>query len=177
MVNLLMNVLFFTLTALSVSVDSFFAGVALSIKNKKYLSSILCVLATVFALCLLGSLLGKIFGDFLKKYAQTLAGFILILVGALGFLKRKRQSENKINSVKKSLAVGISVGLDGAVGSFSLTAIGYNGILVAVLITAIHVLLLILAFIIGGKISKKLHPESKIPSIALVLLGIYKLIT
>ena len=172
-----MNVIFLTLTALSVSVDSFFAGVALSIKNKRSLSSILCVLTTVLILCLSGALLGKIFGDFLKNYAQILAGIILILVGGIGILKKERQTDSKSNSIKKSIVVGISVWLDGAVGSFSLTAIGYNGILVAVLITFIHVLLLILAFLLGGKISKKLRRESKIPSITLIVLGLYKLIT
>ncbi len=173
-----MNVAFFILTALSVSVDSFFAGLALSIKNQRKTQSVCSVLISVFMLCLLGSLLGKIFGEFLKNYAQFLAGVILIIVGVIGLFKKEEQSltDKSNNSIKKSLVVGVSVGLDGAVGSFTLTASGFNGLLVTAFITLIHVGLLVLAFLLGEKISKKITSEGKLPSLTLILLGIYKLI-
>ena len=170
-----MNYTFLALTALTVSVDSFFVGIALSLKNKRYFSSVFCVLTTVFILCLLGSLSGKILGEFLNEYAQTIAGVILVLIGFLGIFKKERQN-NQLNSIKNSVIVGFSVGIDGMVGSFSLTAIGYNEFLVAVLITLIHVILLVLSCLIGNKLFKKLSCESKLPSIILVLLGLYKII-
>ena len=174
-----MNVVFLTLTAISVSVDSFFAGLALSIKNQRKIPSVFSVLIAVFILCSLGALLGKIFGDFLKNYAQTLSGIILIAVGAIGLFKKNTQNLNTKSTclTKKSLIVGASVGLDGAVGSFTLVASGFNGLFVTVFITLIHVVLLILAFLLGGKISTKIKSEGKLPSLMLILLGIYKLIT
>lgn len=173
-----MNYLFLTLTALSVSADSFFCGLALCMKTKGGIKTVLSVATTVFVLCFIGSTLGKIFGEFLKNYAEILGGIILFLVGIFGFFKKQKGEISKIEkfSVKQSLLVGFSVGLDGAVGSFSLTASGYNGLFVAGFITFVHVLLLVIALLLADKISKKIKSESKIPSIILTCLGLYKLI-
>jgi putative Mn2+ efflux pump MntP len=173
-----MNYVFLVLTALSVSADSFFGGLALLIDEKQKIKSVLAVFISVLILCVLGSTLGKIFGDFLKNYAEFLGGIILILVGISGLVKKPN---NKIynkdkSSIKKSLLVGISVGLDGAVGSFTLTASGFNGLFVALFITFIHVILLVLALFLSKKLPSKLQNESKIPSFILVFLGLYKLL-
>ena len=173
-----MNYVFLVLTALSVSADSFFGGLALLIDEKQKIKSVLAVFISVLILCVLGSTLGKIFGDFLKNYAEFLGGIILILVGISGLVKKPN---NKIynkdkSSIKKSLLVGISVGLDGAVGSFTLTASGFNGLFVALFITFIHVILLVLALFLSKKLPSKIQNESKIPSFILVFLGLYKLL-
>ena len=117
-------------------------------------------------------------GDFLKNYAEILGGIILILVGLNGLVKKPSDKIYKKNnsSIKKSLLVGFSVGLDGAVGSFTLTASGFNGIFVALFITFIHVILLILALYLSKKLPNKIKNESKIPPLILVFLGLYKLL-
>lgn len=175
-----MKMVFLALTALSVSADSFFGGLALSIKNKCKIKSVFGVLSAVLLLCLLGSTLGKIFGEFLKNYAEILGGAILILTGVCGLLKKKQSNTNLSSgknevSIKDSLLIGFSVGLDGAVGSFTLTASGYNGLFVAIFITFIHAVLLLLAMLLANKINKKLTSTSKIPHLILILLGIYKI--
>ena len=170
-----MNVTFLALTCLSVSADCFFIGLSISIKNTKKLPATLIVTSVVFALCLTGALLGKIFGEFLKNYAQLLSGIILIAVGISGLIDKGEVKHT--NNVKQLIFVGASVGLDGAVGSFSLTAIGYSGIFVAFSITLIHFVFLILAFLLGKKLSKKIKAESKLPPLTLIALGIYKLLT
>ncbi len=175
-----MKMAFLALTALSVSADSFFGGLALCIKNKCKIKTVFGVLSAVLTLCLLGSTLGKIFGEFLKNYAEILGGAILIITGVLGLIK-KEQSNAHLNgikndaSIKDSLLIGFSIGLDGAVGSFTLTASGYNGLFVAIFITFIHAVLLILAMLLANKINKKLTATSKIPHLILILLGIYKI--
>lgn len=173
-----MNYVFLVLTALSVSADSFFGGLALLIEEKQKIKSVLGVFISVLTLCVLGSTLGKIFGNFLKNYAEILGGIILILVGLNGLVKKPSDNIYKKNnsSIKKSLLVGFSVGLDGAVGSFTLTASGFNGIFVALFITFIHVILLILALYLSKKLPNKIKNESKIPPLILVFLGLYKLL-
>ncbi len=176
-----MKVIFLTLTALSVSADSFFGGLALCMKTKCNIKSVFGVATAVLLLCLLGSTLGKIFGEFLKNYAELLGGIILILTGVLGLFKKKEADKNTAGvrektSLKDSLLIGFSVGLDGAVGSFTLTASGYNGLFVALLITFVHVVLLVLALLLADKINKKLTATSKLPHLILILLGLYKLI-
>ena len=173
-----MNTLFLILTALSVSADSFFCGLALLMKSKGGVKCVLSVATVVFILCFIGSSLGKILGDFLKNYAEILGGIILFLVGFTGFFKNKKNEVKRLDkfSLKQSLLVGFSVGLDGAVGSFSLTASGFNYIFVSLFITFFHAILLILALFLAEKLSKKIKKESKIPSIILMCLGLYKLI-
>lgn len=171
-----MKIAFLALTALSVSADSFFGGLALCIKNKCKIKTVFGVLSAVLVLCLLGSTLGKIFGEFLKNYAEILGGAILILTGVLGLFKKEELNGIKNeNSLKNSLLIGFSVGLDGAVGSFTLTASGYNGLFVAIFITVVHAVLLILAMLLANKINKKITATSKIPYLILILLGIYKI--
>ena len=174
-----MKLAFLALIALSVSADSFFGGLALCIKNKCKITTVFGVAIGVLALCLLGSTLGKIFGEFLKNYAEILGGAILFLTGVCGLLKKEKSSDftyakNKA-TLKDSLLIGFSVGLDGAVGSFSLTASGYNGIFVAFFITIVHAALLLLAMLLANKINKKLTATSKIPHLILIALGIYKM--
>ena len=173
-----MNYVFLVLTALSVSADSFFGGLALFVEQKQKIKSVLGVFISVLTLCVLGSTLGEIFGNFLKIYAELLGGIILVLVGLTGLVKKPSDKIYKgdSTSIKKSLLVGVSVGLDGAVGSFTLTASGFNGIFVALFITFIHVILLILALYLSKKLPSKIQNESKIPSLILVFLGLYKLI-
>ncbi len=173
-----MNILFLILTALSVSADSFFCGLALLMKSKGGVKCVLSVATAVFILCLTGSSLGKILGNFLKNYAEILGGIILFLVGLTGIFKNKKNEIKRLEkfSLKQSLLVGFSIGLDGAVGSFSLTASGFNYIFVALFITFFHVILLILALFLAEKLSKRIKKESKTPSIILMCLGLYKLL-
>lgn len=176
-----MKVIFLTLTALSVSADSFFGGLALCLKTKCNIKSVFGVASAVLLLCLLGSTLGKIFGEFFKNYAELLGGIILVLTGICGLVKKEKEELGSLKgrdktTLKDSLLIGFSVGLDGAVGSFTLTASGYNGLFVAFFITLVHVVLLVLALLLADKINKKLTATSKLPHLILILLGIYKVL-
>ena len=178
MAVILMNLLFLLTTAFSVSADSFFLGLSLSKTSKKHFLTVTGVCLSVLTLCLLGSFLGEIFGEFLKNYSKFLSGFILLLVGVLGLFSKPKSKEiyKDGNHFMKSIFLGFSVGLDGAVGSFTLTCSGYKGVLVALIITFIHVLLLIIAVLLNKTLTKKIPENSKFPSILLIVLGLYKLI-
>lgn len=170
-----MNVLILIVTAISVSADSFFLGLSLLLKSKNYFSTVSAIAVSVFILCFLGATLGEVFGEYLKNYAQVTSGLILFIVGISEiFFNKKTDNKLENSSFKKSFFLGLSVGLDGAVGSFSLACLGYNGPFVAILITIVHVLLLIVAQSIS-KLLKNVKISDKIPPLILACLGIYKL--
>ena len=170
-----MKALILLATAFSVSADSFFCGLSLAVKSKKFSLIVLGIASSVLVLGLCGSLLGKIFGEFLKNYAEIFSGIILVIVALFGLFYKHKENQKISADFYSSIITGLSVGLDGAVGCFTLTCSGFNGLLVAMLITIIHVALLILAVLLAKKLRKKLDNNSKLPSIILLILGLYKI--
>lgn len=175
-----MQTLILIITAFSVSVDSFFCGLSLAIKSTNYKRIILGVILSVFCLCYLGANLGYHASEVLKKTSEMVGGLTLMLLAILDNLPKKESSNFLMQSKKddiliKSVFVGFSIGLDGAVGCFSLTLMGLNAVLVTIVITFVHILLLITAFSLSKiiKINNKSLLE-KIPSYIIFLLGAYK---
>ena len=85
--------------------------------------------------------------------------------------------KTKDNIFLESVIIGFAIGLDGAVGCLSLSLMGYNSLLVPILITFVHVLLMNLAILISkSKLSKFLKKFSFTPPLILFLLGLFKLI-
>ncbi len=77
----------------------------------------------------------------------------------------------------KSLIVGFSIGIDGAIGCFSLALTGINSLLVATLVTFMHILLLLSAFSLSKLIKiKNISVLEKIPTYIIFILGVYKLL-
>ena len=179
----LMNLFILLLTSDSVSIDSFFCGLILSLKNKAKFKPILTIALTVFCLCFLGSNFGFLSSTLLKKYSNLIGGLILCF---LSFKQTPSIQDNFFSIMQNnqtspffdSFLIGISIGVDGLIGCISLTLIGFNYILVTLIITSVHVLLLISAFNLSSLIviKNKLLFEL-IPSITLLTLGITKLLT
>ena len=175
-----MNLIYLIIASISVSIDSFFCGLSLNLNKGDKKLTIFGVIISVLTLCLFGSTLGEEFGKLLENYAHILSGVILILVGVSTIKTKKDKSllkisNEKTNTFKQSLIVGFSVGLDGAVGCFSLTLNGYNGIMVALFITFIHVLLLYLSLIVAKSFYEKAKKFENAPPIILIILGLYKI--
>jgi putative Mn2+ efflux pump MntP len=169
------------IASISVSIDSFFCGLSLTLNKGDRKVTILGVIISVLALCLIGSTLGEEFGKLLENYANFLSGVILILVGLSAFKNKNDKSLVKIlnekpSPFKQSLVVGFSVGLDGAVGCFSLTLNGYNGLMVALFITFVHALLLLLSLCVANTFYERVKKFKNLPSIILIALGLYKII-
>ncbi len=166
-------------TALSVSLDSFFCGLSMSVKTKENLKFLIGISLSVFILCILGSTLGiKAYGT-LSSYSEIIGGSILIIIAIIGFIENKKDKHVfKTNDIfLESLLIGIAIGFDGAVGSLSLSLMGYNPIFVPILITVIHVVLMNFAILISkSKATTVLKKFKNSPQIILLLLGTYKLI-
>ena len=123
----------------------------------------------------------QLFRGLLKRISHrktaNLGGIILIAIGVYNlFSKEKTQIETK-SILKQSLLLGFGVGLDGAFGNLSLALMGYNSFFVPVTIALTHLLLIGIGIFLSErhflKIFKKLD---FIPSLILILLGLYKLI-
>lgn len=175
-----MKAIYLTITALSVSLDSFFCGLSLSSKNYKNKVTLLGISGTVFLLCLAAATLGSTIGNFLESGANILGGAILIIVAGYGFIFENYDDAPLIISEKTSfmqaVILGFSIGLDGALGCFSLAVSGMNGFLVAVYITACHLLLLQLSFISAIKLKKLVERFKIFPPLLLFALGYFKLL-
>ena len=178
-----MNLLLLISASITVSIDSFICGLSLQAEylgNKKI---VLGITFSVFLICFLGSVFGESLGVFLSEYADLLGGIILYLIAVINlksvtaekeFLKNLTACSNK-NVFKKSLAVGFGVGLDGAVACLSLTTLGYNSILITLLITLTHLLAISLAVnVVSEKTALKLKKYYFLPPFVLATLGAYK---
>lgn len=172
-----MNLIFLLSTAIAVSIDSFICGFTVSFKYEKKLPLLLGITLVVFALCLITNYLGVYLSEFLTEKTANLGGIILIALGVYNlFSKEKTQIETK-SILKQSLLLGFGVGLDGAFGNLSLALMGYNSFFVPVTIALTHLVLIGMGIFLSErhflKIFKKLD---FIPSLILILLGLYKLI-
>ena len=178
-----MNNIIILTTAISVSLDSFFCGLSMSLKTDRVLTFTLGIILSVFALCLLGSFLGVSLGNALLSISQLVSGCILLIIAFSNFFKindnKKMLSNNESNlaTFKESVFIGFAVGLDGAVGSFSLSLIYDKGLIIPLLITALHVLLIDFSILItNNRLIKKLTRYEFIPTLILLLLGVYKIL-
>ena len=168
-------------TALSVSLDSFFCGFSLSANRNKNFITLLGISGTVFLLCLFASTLGTRFGAFFNSGANVIGGAVLIMVASCGFISDKSENtlikNNEKHQLAQAIIIGFSIGLDGALGCFSLTISGMNSLLVCLYITAFHLLLLELSFIVANNVKRMVERFRFLPSLTLFALGYFKLLT
>lgn len=179
-----MNIFNLLLIALSVSLDSFFCGLSASMKINRNFKTILGIILSVFILSVIGSFLGEKAGESLKNTANLLGGTILSVIAVIDYFSEKKENENgkffsrKNNNFLQGIVLGLAVGIDGAVGCFTLSLLGVKGLIAPLTVTAFHLVLLILAFLITDlSFAKKLAKKSFIAPLILFLLGIYKIIS
>ena len=171
-----MIILILLTTALTVSLDSFFCGLSLSLKTKGQKSTIWGITASVFAMCILGSALGKTAGSILNEYAQILGGIFLIIIAFIQIIPKNHPKKIQ-SSFCESIAIGVAIGTDGALGCFTLSLYGINGLYSSLLITLMHIALLYLSFSLTKyNYLKRLLKLQFISPFILLILGLIKLI-
>lgn len=178
-----MNLLFLLTTALSVSVDSFLCGLSLPSQFKKSAKTLLIVCLPIFLVCLIGGLGGKTLGALLKSYANLIGGIILIIVATVNFFSADKTVKTPLlnsslasTNLKNLVAVGLAVGLDGAVACFSLVALGFNALLVITLITFTHAITLYIAvYSVTLSVIKRINFIKTVSPLTLAILGIMKI--
>lgn len=167
------------ITAITVSLDSFFCGLSLSIGNKKKLPLVLIVTLTVFCMCVITNYASYLFLRFLNERTACLGGLILIGIGIYNLLKKESNDKLCINKnfIFQCFCAGFAVGLDGAVANLSLAIMGMNQFYVPIIIGITHGIMIGLSTALSQtKIFKKLDKIKIIAPIILICLGIYKLL-
>lgn len=174
-----MDVIFLVSTALSVSADSFLCGLSLSVPQKSRVKAVLIIAVTVLFLCVIGAFLGSNLGKIFSKYAGLIGGTVLMFIGFIESVENSNEAPTlliKQDGVIDYFLAGFAVGLDGLVGSFTLSLIGFNAFFVISIITVLHVLLLYVSisisteFLLKHKIIKRLAPAF------IFALGLYKVL-
>ena len=173
-----MKVLFLLFSAITVSADSFFVGLSLYNRSKDYKGVLIGVLSAVFCLCLLGATVGFLIPEKFANFANFLAGCCLIII-AINELNKTKIFVNMLafeeSLLNLSLIGGVSIGIDGFIGSLTLVLLNYNPLLVALLITLTHGLLLCLSFWASNKLNQFYRLE-KLPYFLLLGLGTIKVL-
>ena len=171
-----MNVTFLIITAIAVSVDAFFCGLTVSVKKSNKFITLTGVILSVFVVCFCGSLLGNLLGAHFKNFASLTSGIIFLLVGVFSIIESKKPKRKQLTySFVQSLILGISVGLDGALGCFNLTTLGYNAFLATFTVCLVHAIFMVASFFIGGVCNQKIKFAKAISPLILIALGVYKI--
>lgn len=169
--------LFLILTALTVSIDSFFCGFSLSFSSKRKLPIVLIITLTVFVMCLATNYGVKFFSNYLTDRSSVFGGLILIVVGIINTVKKDEQL-NLNQTFKTALISGFAVGLDGAIANLSLSLMGINGFYVPLTIALAHGLTIYLGTCLSEvKFLRKSKTLQVIPPFVLIILGTYKILS
>lgn len=156
------------LTAISVSLDSFFGGI--SIKPNHFFIKALKIIFVVFTMCFIANYFGKILIPLFKSNTEIFGGTCLICVALYQLFCKKQNSQN-------AYMLGFAIGIDGACANFSLALMGYNSIFTPITLTFFHFVFLCIGYFITriGKL-KKISDNCYLSSCVLIGLGIYKII-
>ncbi len=174
-----MDVIFLVSTALSVSADSFLCGLSLYVPTKSKNKAVLVIAVSVLFLCFIGAFLGAKLGLLFSKYASLIGGGVLMLIALIETANYK--NENLLATIKDTnlheyFLAGFAVGLDGLVGSFTLSLIGFNPFLVVGVITILHVLLLYVSISISTEFLLKHAIIKQVAPFLIFVLGLYKVL-
>lgn len=163
------------ITAFSVSIDSFFCGFYLTNSEKKYLPSLI-IAVLVFLMCLTCQLFANIINNFLNEKALYVGGIILIAIGIFNLIKKDSGKRKKRKSITETVVIGLTVGIDGSLGTLSLYFMGITSIFVPVLIAFFHAVLIYLGQLVkNSKYIDTLDKYKVFAPLVLIILGVLKL--
>lgn len=169
---------FLLLTALTVSIDSFFCGFSLAFMGGKKRFIVVGITLTVFLMSLTANYSASLLSDCLNEKTASLGGIILIFVGIYNLFKKDlTKIDNSKNIIKQSLITGFAVGLDGAFANLSLAIMGINAFYVPLTIAIMHGIMITLGILLTKtKLVVKLNNLGFLPPLVLIVLGVYKLV-
>lgn len=167
-----------TLTAASVSLDSVVAGASVGAdggKNKQ--RTILAVMAAVTFLCLAFAMLGPFLGRAFGGGAAKAGGFLLVAAAFAGLSPQKKTPvfvrKRGDLTYLKAVAIGLGIGVDGALASLSLAVSGY-GLTGAAAVILFHYIFIELGAALSQK--AKILRGSAVPRLLLFALGASKIL-
>lgn len=166
------------LSVISVSIDGFFAGAALSFKNTRIKLKKLIIISIIpiimaYPVMSFGYKLSNIINSNLIK----IISFILFLILSINsFIEIRKNKETNELDLKNSITIGFSVGLDSSVCAFALALLKYNIFITPIYFGISHFILIFLGnYIFSIKPIKNKYLKYLSP-ILLLLLALFKLI-
>lgn len=166
------------LSVISVSIDGFFAGAALSFKNTKIKLKKLIIISIIpiimaYPVMFLGYRVSSIISNNIIKFI----GFLLFFIMAIkSYIEIKKEKEIKELDLINSITIGFSVGLDSSVCAFALALLKYNIFITPIYFGISHFILIFLGnYIFSIKPIKNKYLKYLSP-ILLLLLALFKLI-
>ncbi len=146
-----MNLFLVLTTSVIVSLDSFFVGFSVSLKEKQNPSLPPIVAAVTYVMCLIASVFGQQLSSVLAN-GQYVGAAVLLLLGIFNLLKKDRP-HNSV-SLTQNFATAASVAIDGAAAILSLAIQNEcDVVLTPLLFAAMHCL----ATILGQMTARKTH--------------------
>ena len=165
------------LTAITVSIDSFFFGLSLATVKRKRILIVLTITLIVLIMCTLANYLTSVFSNYLTEKTVGLGGIILIGIGIFNLLRKDDDLKSDLSAFKQIIISGFAVGLDGSLANVSLALLGMNSFYVPLTIALMHGATIALGMLLCNTALKKLFTKlSFLPHVILVLLGLYKVI-
>lgn len=165
---------------IAVSLDSFFAGFALSINRKFSLRTPLIISIMTLILCMLACFVGILIStningmDKLFNYIGTGTLFVIGVINL--FRKSNVNDKDKTTSVVQALCVGLAVGLDAAIANLSLALLGYTDIYIPILFAILHFIAVISAVLLCKiKPIRNFRHSNIISAVILITISIIKL--
>ena len=116
------------LSVICVSIDGFFSGAALALKNTKIKLKKLFIISLIpilmaYPVMFFGNKISNLINDDLIK----IIGFLLFLfISISSFIEIKKDKDIKDINMANSITIGFSIGLDSSVCAFTLALLKYN---------------------------------------------------
>ena len=169
------NLLTIAVTAVIVSLDSFFAGFSLSLNKKANLLLPSAVALITLILCLATTLIGELLQGYLGKVVDYFGAALLALLALVSLIKEDEGEQANLSSVtlRESLTIGVAVGMDAAVANLSLALLGV-GMITPIVFAVTHFFTVLLGQVLARKV--KLAHTNIFSAVILLVLAISKMI-
>ena len=164
------------ISVICVSIDGFFTGSAMGLKNTKIKLSKLIIIGLIpiimaYPVMFFGNKLSNIITNDIIK----IIGFTLFLIMSINsFIEIKKEKEIKEINLLTSLSIGLSIGLDSSVCAFTLALEKYNPFITPIYFGISHFILIWL----GNKLfNKKINNKyiKYLSPITFLILALFRL--
>ena len=164
------------ISVICVSIDGFFTGSAIGLKNTKIKLSKLIIIGLIpiimaYPVMLFGYKISNIINNDIIK----IIGFTLFLIMSINsFIEIKKDKEIKEINILTSLSIGLSIGLDSSVCAFTLALEKYNPFITPIYFGISHFILIWL----GNKLfNKKINNKfiKYLSPITFLILALFRL--
>ena len=172
------------ITAIIVSIDGFFSGVAVGIKKSKIVLDKLLVISIIpiimaIPIMLVGRYVSSFIGSNIANYIGALLFLVLAINSFVQIRSNKDKDKNETDSINlfSSIVVGFTIGIDSSISAFSLALGGHNPFITPFYFGIAHGILIWLGnYISLNKTISNIHLIEYLSPILFMIIAISKLV-